>query len=106
MGCFGPLSHYYKKQVDDFYQYGHLGVNKEYFLKLYLKAHMQAFTTDMICSAWKAIGLLSYNPTAVLKTLTHMEPSESQDIEESNIFTTLRTPKTPRTVREVESLYN
>ena len=46
---------------------------------------MQAFTRDMICSAWKATGLLPYNPTAALKTLTRMEPSESQDIEKLNI---------------------
>jgi len=105
VGCFGPLSYYYGKQVDDFCRYGHLGVNKEYFLKLYPKARMQAFTHDTICSAWKATGLLPYNPTAVLKTLTRIEPSESQDIEESNI-PTLRTPKTLRTVREIESLYN
>ncbi|OCL00895.1 uncharacterized protein K441DRAFT_504613, partial [Cenococcum geophilum 1.58] len=57
MGYFGPLSHYYRKQVDDFCRYGHLGVNKEYFLKLYPKARMQAFTPDTICNAWKAIGL-------------------------------------------------
>jgi len=67
---------------------------------------MQAFTPDTISSAWKATGLLPYNPAAVLKTLTRMEPSESQDTEESNTPTTLRTPKTPRTVREIESLYN
>jgi hypothetical protein len=40
VGCFGPLSHYYRKQVDEFCRYGHLGVNKEYFLKLYLKARI------------------------------------------------------------------
>ena len=67
---------------------------------------MQAFTPDTISNAWKATGLLPYNPTAVLKTLTRTEPSESQDKEELNTPTTLRTPKTPRTVREIESLYN
>ena len=67
---------------------------------------MQAFTYDTICSAWKATGLLPYNPTTVLKTLTRIEPSESQDIEELNTPTTLRTPKTLRTVREIKSLYN
>ena len=67
---------------------------------------MQAFTYNMICNAWKATGLLPYNPTAVLKTLTCIEPSESQDIEELNTPIILCTLKTPRTVREVESLYN
>ena len=67
---------------------------------------MQAFIPDIISNAWKATGLLPYNPTAVLKTLTHTELPESQDTEESNILTTLHTPKTPRTVREIKSLYN
>ena len=67
---------------------------------------MQAFTTDTICSAWKATGLLPSNPTAVLKTFTCMEPSESQDIEELNIPTTLHTLKTPKTIKEIKSLYN
>ena len=67
---------------------------------------MQAFIHDIIYSAWKAIGLLPYNPTTILKTLTCIEPSKSQDIEELNTPTILRTLKTPRTVREIKSLYN
>ncbi|OCK91280.1 uncharacterized protein K441DRAFT_730483 [Cenococcum geophilum 1.58] len=51
VGYFGPLSHYYGKQVDDFCRYSHLGVNKEYFLKLYPKARMQAFTPNTISNA-------------------------------------------------------
>jgi acetate kinase len=67
---------------------------------------MQAFTPNTIHSAWKAIGFLPYNPTTILKTFTHIKPSESQDIEELNTFPTLHTPKTLRTVREIKSLYN
>jgi hypothetical protein len=52
------------------------------------------------------MGLLPYNPTTILKILTRIEPSKSQDIEELNIPTTLRTLKTLRTIREIESLYN
>ena len=75
-------------------------------MKLYPKARMQAFTPDIICSAWKATGLLPYNPTAVLKTFTHIEPSKSQDIEKLNIFTILRTLKTLKTIKEIKILYN
>ena len=67
---------------------------------------MQVFTPNTIYSAQKATGLLFYNPTAVLKTLTCIEPSKSQDIEELNTPTILHTPKTPKTVREIKSLYN
>jgi hypothetical protein len=89
VGYFGPLSHYYGMQVDDFCRYGHSGVNKGgFFLS----------STDTICRAWKVTGLPPYNPTAVLETLTRTKPSKSQGIEELNIPTTLRTPKTPRTI--------
>jgi len=37
-------------------------------MKLYPMARIKAFTRKMICNAWKATGLLPYNPTAVLKT--------------------------------------
>ena len=67
---------------------------------------MQAFTPNTISNAQKATGLLPYNPTTILKTLTRIEPSKSQDKEELNIPTTLRTLKTLRNVREIKSLYN
>ena len=77
IGCFGPLQHYYGEEVDNFCRYGHTGVNKEYFMKLYPAARTKAFTRETICNAWKATGLLPYNPTAVLKTLPNAEPSAS-----------------------------
>ena len=77
IGCFRPLQHYYSKEVDNFYQYGHTGVNKEYFIKLYPIVYTKAFTHKTIYNAWKAIGLLPYNPITILKTLPHTEPSIS-----------------------------
>jgi len=94
IGCFRPLQYYYGKEVDNFYWYSHTGVNKEYFMKLYPTARTKAFTHKTICNAWKAIGLLPYNPTAVLKTLPHTGPPASlQSIININPQT-LRTPKT------------
>jgi hypothetical protein len=77
VSCFGPLQYYYSVEVDNFCCYGHAGVNKEYFIKLYPIARAKAFTTKTIYSAWKAIGLLLYNPTTVLKTLLRIEASAS-----------------------------
>jgi hypothetical protein len=77
MSYFGPLQYYYGVEVDNFCRYGHAGVNKEYFIKLYPIARAKAFTAETICSVWKAIGLLPYNPTAVLKTLQRTEASVS-----------------------------
>ncbi|OCK92532.1 uncharacterized protein K441DRAFT_570348, partial [Cenococcum geophilum 1.58] len=67
----------YGEEVDNFCRYGYIGVNKEYFIKLYPAARTKAFTYKTICNAWKAIGLLPYNLTAVLKTLLNVEPSAS-----------------------------
>ena len=80
VGCFGPLQHYYGEEVDSFCRYGHTGVNKEYFIKLYLTARVKAFTYKTIYSAWKAIGLLLYNPIAILKTLPRIGPSAGLEI--------------------------
>jgi len=79
VGCFGPLQYYYGVEVDNFCRYGHAGVNKEYFIKLYLAARVKAFTYENVCNAWKATGLLPYNPTAVLKTLLRVEASTGSE---------------------------
>ena len=106
VSCFGPLQYYYGVEVDNFCCYGHAGVNKEYFIKLYPIARAKAFTTETICSAWKATGLLPYNPTAVLKTLPRIEASASPKTNQSIVIINCRTPKTPKTVEDLESLRN
>ena len=106
VSCFGPLQYYYGVEVDNFCRYGHAGVNKEYFMKLYPIARAKAFTTETICSAWKATGLLPYNPTAVLKTLPRTEASASSETNQLIAIINCRTPKTPKTVEDLESLRN
>ena len=51
IGCFRPLQYYYGVEVDNFYRYSHAGVNKEYFIKLYLAARVKAFTYKNVCNA-------------------------------------------------------
>ncbi|OCK91028.1 DDE-domain-containing protein [Cenococcum geophilum 1.58] len=101
VGCFGPLQHYYGVEVDNFCRYGHIGVNKEYFMKLYPTARAMAFTRETICEAWKATGLLPYNPTAVLKTLPQVGPSAG--LETNQLITNInpQTPRTPKTVKDL-----
>ena len=103
IGCFGPLQHYYGIQVNDFCRYSHAGVNKEYFMKLYPAARVQAFTH---CNAWKATGLLPYNPTAVLKTLPYIKDSAGLETDPLITNTSLQPPKTPKTVKDLEFLRN
>ena len=58
-------------------------------MKLYLVARVQAFTYKTICNAWKATGLLPYNPTAILKTLLHIEDSTGLETDPLIINTSL-----------------
>jgi DDE superfamily endonuclease len=106
VGCFGPLQYYYSVEVDNFCRYGHTGVNKEYFMKLYPMARAKAFTCKTICSAWKAIGLMPYNPTAVLKTLLRIEAFASPKTNQSIAIIDRRTLKTPKTIEDLKSLRN
>lgn len=48
-------------------------VNKSNFLGLYAKAHMQTLTKDNIMSAFKAMGIVPFNPDVI--TATKMAPS-------------------------------
>ena len=75
-------------------------------MKLYPVARVQAFTRKTICNAWKATGLLPYNPTAVLKTLPRIEDSTGLETDPLITNTSLKTPKTPKTVEDLESLRN
>ena len=78
-------------------------------MKLYPVARVQAFTRETICNAWKATGLLPYNPTAVLKTLPRIEDStglETGPLITNTSLQLLKTPKTPKTVEDLESLRN
>ena len=106
VSCFGPLQYYYGVEVDNFCRYGYAGVNKEYFIKLYPIARGKAFTTETIYSAWKAIGLLLYNLTTILKTLLRVKASTSPETNQLIIIINYRTLKTPKTVEDLKSLQN
>ena len=106
IGCFGPLQHYYSIQVNDFYRYSHVGINKEYFIKLYSVAHVQAFIRKTIYNAQKATSLLLYNPTAILKTLPRIEDSIGPETDLLITNMSLYYLKTPKIVEDLESLRN
>ena len=106
VSCFGPLQYYYGVEVDNFCRYGHAGVNKEYFIRLYPATRVKAFTRKTVCSAWKATGLLLYNPTAVLKTLPRVEASAGSETNQLNTNINFQTPKTPRLIQDLKLLRN
>jgi len=66
IGIFGPLLQAYKKRLNDTALYGALAILKQEFLEIYQAARSQAILLTNIASAWRATGLIPYNPSAVL----------------------------------------
>jgi len=69
VGIFGPLSRAYKKRLNDTTLYGALAISKQEFLEIYQAIHSQAISLTNIASAWRAIGLIPYDPSAVLSKI-------------------------------------
>jgi len=70
---FEPLSKAYKKCVHLHSRYGAVNVNKLDFLHYYQEARSTAITTQNVLSAWRAAGLISYNPSVVTSKLPRLK---------------------------------
>ncbi len=66
---FEPLSKAYKKCVHLHSCYEAVNVNKLDFLHYYQEARSTAITTQNVLSAWRAAGLILYNPSVVTSKL-------------------------------------
>ena len=69
VGIFGPLSRAYKKRLNDTALYEALAITKQEFLEIYQAARSQAISLTNIASAWRATGLIPYDPSAVLSKI-------------------------------------
>jgi hypothetical protein len=69
VGCFGPLAHYYRMEVDEATQYGLHGVSKYDFLQFYSVAREKAFRVETIRSAFRKAGIVPTDSTMVLEQL-------------------------------------
>ena len=56
VGCFGPLSKAYKKQLEVRNQMGEVYINKADYLGFLKKARDESMTQTTIMSAWAATG--------------------------------------------------
>lgn len=56
VGCFGPLTKAYKKQLDERNKVGVVHMTKVDFLTCLQQARSKAMTADNIMSAWAATG--------------------------------------------------
>ena len=69
VGCFAPLAHYYRAEVDEATHYGLHGVTKCDFLQFYSVAREKAFTISNINSAFRKTGIVPLQPSVILETL-------------------------------------
>jgi len=56
------LKRLYSSKVNKYAARGITGINRDYFLRILGKIRPQVYTRQLIISAFKAIGLLPFNP--------------------------------------------
>jgi DDE superfamily endonuclease/Tc5 transposase-like DNA-binding protein len=69
VGCFGPLAHYYRIEVEEACINGLDNVSKVDFIRFYAEARQRAFTRENIYSSFSESGLVPFNPSAVYEKL-------------------------------------
>ena len=67
---FSVVKHLYSAKVDEYLACGITGINRDYFLQILGKIRPQIYIPKLIDSAFKAAGLLPFNPNQVLQRLT------------------------------------
>ena len=78
VSVFGPLAKAYKKRLHDIAIYRALAITKKEFLEIYQAARSKAISSSNIASAWRATGLIPYDPsTVLLKIWTETPPFTS-----------------------------
>ncbi|KAI9037480.1 transposase [Aspergillus affinis] len=67
--CFSPLKSAYSNLIERLVRTGYYHIDKVNFLDIYPEAHIQAFKKANIQSAFKASGIVPFDPTKVLDNL-------------------------------------
>lgn len=80
---FSPLARYYSSEVEDHMREKHYWLEKEDFITYYQNARKKALRESNIHSAWRATGLMPYNPQTVISKLPNKPttPSKSTQIQ-------------------------
>jgi len=69
VGCFGPLAHYYRTEVEEACVNGLDSVSKFDFVRFYAEARQRAFTHENVCSSFSESGLVPFNPSIIYEKL-------------------------------------
>ena len=96
---FQPAKHYHSEAVNQAISTGDESFTKVEFLAAFNQFRRQAFKSSTIQSAWRATGLIPYNPDVVLQKVRNSLPAPRQTTPERAAFVPLA--ETPRTIRQV-----
>ena len=69
VGVFGPLARSYKTHIESLTRFSTYNIDKTDFLTIVQKARKDGISSKNVESAWRATGLMPYNPFMVLKKL-------------------------------------
>ena len=88
---FGPLKQNYKKLLSKKTRFSTYNIDKADFISLIQKARQKGITSRNIQSAWRATGLIPYNPAVVFQKLS----IHANDISASDMDNTRASSNTP-----------
>jgi hypothetical protein len=101
VGCFGPLKKAYGKLIEQKGRLGYNHIDKLDFLKAYPAAQEMVFTKENIQSGFRATGLVSFNPYAVLEKLNIRLSTPTPLLSREGTLIPSSQLCTPHTVRQV-----
>ena len=70
VGVFGSLKQNYKTLLAEKTRFTNYNIDKANFISLIQKARRQGISVQNIRSAWRATGLVPYNPSVVFQKLS------------------------------------
>ncbi len=75
---FAPLARYYSSEVEEHMREKHYWLEKKDFIIYYQNARKKALRESNILSAWRATGLIPYNPQTVISKLPNKPSTPSK----------------------------
>ena len=112
VSVFGPLKQNYKKLLAEKTRFTTYNIDKVDFISLIQQARRQGITSRNIQSAWRATGLIPYNPAVVFQKLSVRPQDTSTSSSTDNTsntplqtrYFTGRIPSTPANIKEVSEV--
>ncbi len=113
VSVFGPLKQNYKKLLAEKIRFTKYNIDKVDFISLIQQARQQGISSRNIQSAWRATGLIPYNPAVVFQKLSIRpeQTSTTSSSTDNTLNTPLQTryftgqiPPTPANIQEVSEI--